>query len=74
VWVAVVDTGVRLSHEEPTGQVLNPASQFPGQQLDVVNGDNTVEDNDGTSISGRSSRRPTITGPSPVRRPAAALP
>lgn len=34
--------------------MLNPATQFPGQNLDIVNGDNTVEDLDGhgTFISG----------------------
>ena len=54
VWIAVVDTGVRISHEELSGQVLIPAVQFPGQNLDIVNGDNTVEDLDGhgTFISG----------------------
>lgn len=48
VRVAVVDSGVRLTHEELDSTVLTPddlADEIPGgYTLDLVNGDNTVED------------------------------
>ena len=54
VRVAVVDTGVRLTHEELAAQVLDPQVAFPGEQLDVLHDDNTVEDlaGHGTFIAG----------------------
>ncbi|MCC7477977.1 S8 family serine peptidase [bacterium] len=55
VQIAVVDSGVRLSHEEFVGSnVLNPEVSFPGENLDVRNNDNTVEDTNGhgTFIAG----------------------
>jgi len=52
--VAVVDTGVHFAHEELQAQVLVPADAYPGQTLDIVNNDNTVEDTHGhgTFIAG----------------------
>lgn len=52
--VAVVDSGVYYDHEELTGQVLVPEEAFPGEMLDIANGDNTVEDTDGhgTALAG----------------------
>ncbi len=47
VRIAVCDTGVRVSHEELRSSVLNPLDAFPDENLDVVNADNTVEDNVG---------------------------
>ncbi len=55
VQIAVVDSGVRLSHEEfVNSNVLVPEVAFPGEELDVRNGDNTVEDTNGhgTFIAG----------------------
>ncbi|MCC7479032.1 S8 family serine peptidase [bacterium] len=53
VIIAVVDTGVNL-HEDLGGQVINPATEFPSANCDVVNNDKTVEDQDGhgTFIAG----------------------
>jgi len=55
VKVAVVDTGVRITHEELQAQVLDPQVEFPDEKLDVANDDNTVEDLDGhgTFIAGQ---------------------
>lgn len=53
--IAVVDSGVRISHEELQGRVLDPQSaEFDGINLDVVNGDQTVEDQvgHGTGVAG----------------------
>ena len=52
--IGIVDTGVTFAHEELLGQVLDPEIYFPGLQLDVVNGDNIVEDADGhgTAVCG----------------------
>lgn len=54
VRVAVVDTGVHFAHEELQAQVLDPEVEFPGENLDIVNGNNTVEDTrgHGTFIAG----------------------
>lgn len=54
VLIAVADTGVRITNVELAGQVLDPQVAFPGEQLDVANNDNTVEDNfgHGTFIAG----------------------
>jgi PKD repeat protein len=54
VIIAVVDTGVRITHEELSAQVINPATQFSSSNCDVVNGDKTVEDLEGhgTFIAG----------------------
>ena len=72
VRIAVCDTGVRLSHEELRSQVLVPSEEFPGENLDIVNIDNTVEDNDGhgTFIAGlvaaEQDNSRTITGVAPL--------
>lgn len=52
--IAVVDTGVNLDHFELVGQVLDPETEFPGEECDVANGNNTVEDlnGHGTFIAG----------------------
>ncbi len=54
VLIGVVDTGVTLNHEDLAGQVLDPEIAFPGQQLDLANDDNTMEDDDGhgTAVAG----------------------
>jgi thermitase len=71
VIVAVVDTGVRLTHEELSATVINPAVTFPASSCDVVNGDKTIEDLDGhgTFIAGmiaaQGDNGRTITGVSP---------
>lgn len=56
-WLAVVDTGVRLSHEELTAQVLNPVdvTGTDTYKCNVVNNTNNVTDNDGhgTFIAGQ---------------------
>jgi PKD repeat protein len=54
VWIAVVDTGVRLSHQELTAQVINPAVELPSANCDVVNNDKVPEDTvgHGTFIAG----------------------
>ena len=71
VTIAVVDTGVRLTHEELAGQVLDSQVHFPSQALDVFNNDNTVEDlqGHGTFIAGLAvaagDNGNTITGVAP---------
>jgi subtilisin family serine protease len=54
VVVGVVDTGVRLTHEELAGQVIDPADAFPQATCDLANADQSIEDNDGhgTFIAG----------------------
>ena len=54
VLIAVVDTGVNIAHEELAQTVIDPAAEFPGEALDVLNGDNTVDDEQGhgTIIAG----------------------
>jgi hypothetical protein len=54
VRIAVVDTGVRITHQELKAQVLDPAVAFPAFNLDVANNDNTVDDSEGhgTFIAG----------------------
>lgn len=61
VLIALLDTGVRITHEELTSQVINPADldfgDVPGDiphYVDLANNDNTMEDVDGhgTFIAG----------------------
>lgn len=54
VIIAVIDTGVRRSHEELAAQVINPAVAFPSANCDIVNNDKDPEDTDGhgTFIAG----------------------
>ncbi len=54
VRIAVVDTGVRITHNELKAQVLDPQVEFPAFNLDVANNDNTVDDSEGhgTFIAG----------------------
>ncbi len=54
VMVAVVDTGVMREHEELGAQVIDPKIDFPTSHCDVMNNDNTVEDQvgHGTFIAG----------------------
>ncbi|MEZ5336801.1 MAG: S8 family serine peptidase [bacterium] len=70
VWVAVVDTGVRTTHEELSRACFTSAD-FPGEKLNVI-GDNTnISDSDGhgtfiagiVGAEGNNSR--TITGVAP---------
>ena len=71
VRIAVVDTGVRITHEELSQRVLNPQTEFPGEKLDLANDDNTMEDSDGhgTFISGlvaaQGNNNRTIIGVAP---------
>jgi thermitase len=59
-WMADVDTGVRITHQDLVGQVLDPevlaAEMGPGTFFDIENNDNTVEDisdsGHGTFIAG----------------------
>ncbi len=44
VRIAILDTGVNLSHEELDGPVLNPTVFFPAAQCDPGRGDNDVTD------------------------------
>ena len=59
VRVAVADTGVRVTHEELELRVIDPQTDLPdlpaNTYLDVVNRDNTMEDNvhHGTVIAGQ---------------------
>ena len=43
VWIAIVDTGAMLFHEE-LSNVLDPEIHYPGYKLDLANNDNTMED------------------------------
>jgi len=54
VIIAVVDSGVRLTHEELAETVLDPAVHYPEHHLDIANDDNTMEDNvgHGTQVAG----------------------
>lgn len=54
IWVAVVDTGVRRTHEELQAQVIDPEAELPGAYCDVVNHDRVPEDlvGHGTFIAG----------------------
>jgi hypothetical protein len=71
VRIAVCDTGVRLTHEELQANVLNPQVAFPDDNLDVVNADNTVEDDVGHGsyiagiIGAEQDNSRTITGIAP---------
>lgn len=52
--VGLIDTGVRLTHQELSKNVLDPETNFPSQKLDLHDLDNTVADSDGhgTFIAG----------------------
>jgi PKD repeat protein len=54
VMIAVVDTGVRLTHQELSAQVINPQTAFPGATCDLANNDKSIEDTQGhgTFIAG----------------------
>ena len=71
VRIAVCDTGVRITHEELQGHVLDPQVAFPSEHLDVANADNTVEDDigHGSFIAGlicaEQNNGRTITGVAP---------
>jgi thermitase len=54
VRIAVVDTGILITHEELALRVLNPMTAFPSAKCDLANNDNTMEDYDGhgTFIAG----------------------
>jgi PKD repeat protein len=54
VWVAVVDTGVRRTHEELQAQVIDTQVELPSAYCDVVNNDKITEDGvgHGTFIAG----------------------
>jgi hypothetical protein len=51
--IGVVDTGVRLTHEELSASVINPEVEFPQLIMDIANNDTSIEDNHGhgTAIS-----------------------
>lgn len=71
VLIGLVDTGVRITHDELAGQVLDPQVHFGGYALDVYHNDNTVEDlqGHGTFIAGlvvaAGDNGNTITGVAP---------
>ncbi|MCB1187161.1 S8 family serine peptidase [bacterium] len=54
VLVAVIDSGCNMQHEELAGQVLDPATQFPEIEADIVNGNASIEDSygHGTAVCG----------------------
>ncbi len=54
VWIAVVDTGVRRTHQELLAQVIDPQVELPTATCDVVNHDKIPEDSvgHGTFIAG----------------------
>ncbi len=68
VKIAVVDTGVRITHEELSLRVLNPQTAFPGETCDLANSDNTMEDSDGHGtfiaglVCGQANNNRTIAG------------
>jgi hypothetical protein len=74
VMVAVIDTGVRLTHEELSAQVINPQTAFPSSTCDLANSDKSIEDTDGhgTFIAGmvaaQQDNNRTITGVAPLCR------
>ncbi|MCC7479035.1 S8 family serine peptidase [bacterium] len=74
VIVAVVDTGVRLSHEELAAQVIDPQVTFPSATCDLVNNDKSVEDSHGHGsfiagmIAAEGDNARTICGAAPLCR------
>ncbi|MCB1186930.1 S8 family serine peptidase [bacterium] len=54
IHIAIVDTGVRITHEELSSSVLDPEIHFPTYHLDLDQNDNDVSDGNGhgTYIAG----------------------
>ncbi len=54
VLLAVLDSGCNLQHEELSGQVIDPASEFPEIEADIANGNASIEDSygHGTAVCG----------------------
>ncbi|MCB1186427.1 S8 family serine peptidase [bacterium] len=70
VWLAVVDTGVRTTHEE-LNRACFTSADFPGEKLNVINDNTNISDGDGhgTFIAGivaaEGNNGRTITGVAP---------